>query len=583
MKFMKLGSKPDCYQTDGNNVRYLATELASDIVVIVEDTKFFLHKFPLLCKSARFQKLAASANEEDEEIHLPDVPGGAAGFELCVKVCYGMAVTLNARNVCLARCAAEYLGMHESVERGNLIRKIEVFLDVSIFRSWKDSITVLKSTKSFSPHAEEAKLAKRCVEAISEMASTDASKVSWNFTYHRRRLRQRGFHGEAESLVPRDWWAEDLSELEVGLYKAVILRIKSRGKVSDYAIGEALGVYAFRKLRGLGRGAVGDAEENRAVVDSIVWLLPATRGSVGCSFMLKLLKSAIIFDSDEGVRRELVRRIAQQLEEASVADLLIRSVSGECATTVYDVDAVIVIVKEYLRQGCGDGAGEGARRFGSGMVAKLIDEYLVEISKDRLLAVAKFVELAGLLADFPRPSHDGLYRAIDTYLKEHPGIRKSDRKSICSVMDCRALSSDASKHAVQNERLPLRVAVQVLMLEQARAATAASACATPNPRTGTAMSLHSRSLRSVGTNSDLNQDGAELKALKMELAKLKLGSGSGRFADSSILNKASFSKFKSVFWSTKIVAKLQHSKSRRADDSTSSGSFESPHFNGDKR
>lgn len=144
-------------------------------------------------------------------------------------------------------------------------------------------------------------------------------------------------------------------------------------------------------------------------------------------------------------------------------------------------------------------------------------------------------------------------------------------------MDCRALSSDASLHAVQNERLPLRTAVQVLMFEQARATTT-SACTTPHSRSGCTTNLHSRSLRSLDTN---HQDVEELQALKIELSKLKLANGSRRYNDSNILNSnilnsATFSKFKNRFLSTKIMAKMQHSRSRRAaDHSTGSSSSES--------
>jgi hypothetical protein len=38
---------------------------------------------------------------------------------------------------------------------------------------------------------------------------------------------------------------------------------------------------------------------------------------------------------------------------------------------------------------------------------------------------------------------------------------KSDRKRICKLMDCKKLSMDACIHACQNDRLPLRVVVQV--------------------------------------------------------------------------------------------------------------------------
>ncbi|KAF5797076.1 putative NPH3 domain-containing protein [Helianthus annuus] len=52
------------------------------------------------------------------------------------------------------------------------------------------------------------------------------------------------------------------------------------------------------------------------------------------------------------------------------------------------------------------------------------------------------------------------------YLPEHPWIGKSIKKRVCRLMDCRKLSPDACKHTVQNERLPLRVVVQVLFFEQ---------------------------------------------------------------------------------------------------------------------
>ena len=51
---------------------------------------------------------------------------------------------------------------------------------------------------------------------------------------------------------------------------------------------------------------------------------------------------------------------------------------------------------------------------------------------------------------------------------------KSDKKRLCALMDCKKLSPDACAHAVQNERLPLRIVVQVLYHEQTRASAAAT-------------------------------------------------------------------------------------------------------------
>jgi hypothetical protein len=50
-------------------------------------------------------------------------------------------------------------------------------------------------------------------------------------------------------------------------------------------------------------------------------------------------------------------------------------------------------------------------------VAKLMNSYLAEVARDPNLPLVKFQALAGSLPKFPYASDDGLYRAIDTYLK----------------------------------------------------------------------------------------------------------------------------------------------------------------------
>ncbi|KAF5448256.1 hypothetical protein F2P56_028810 [Juglans regia] len=599
MKFMKLGSKPDSFQTDGNNVRYVTSELATDIALIVGDVKFYLHKFPLLSRSGRLQKLVTTTKEEKtDEVNISDIPGGPAAFEICAKFCYGMTVTLNAYNVVAARCAAEYLEMHETMERGNLIYKIDVFLTSSIFRSWKDSIIVLQTTKFLLPLSEELKVVSDCIDCIATKACIDVSKVDWSYTYNRKKLPEENgndpnWNGVRNRPVPKDWWVEDLCELEIGLYKRVLVNIKNIGIVSNDVIGEALKAYAYRRLPGFSKGMIqsGDMAKYRSVVDTIVWLLPADKGCVSCSFLLKLLKASILVNSGEMDKFELVRRIGQQLEEASVNDLLIRAPEEE--TTMFDVSTVQKIVQEFLMQ---DKSAEiesleeshELQETRSGilseasklMVAKLIDGYLAEISKDPNLTLSMFVDLAEMVCNISRPAHDGLYRAIDMYLKEHPGISKSEKKRICKLMDCKKLSVDACMHAVQNERLPLRVVVQVLYFEQVRAA-ASSGSSTPDIPKGI-KDLNSGShgsSRSATTNTEEDWDGVataeDLKALKGELAALRLANGVGgseRNGDGkSNVDKAAINKMKGLLKS-KILTKLWSGKGGQGDNSGSDSS-----------
>lgn len=61
-----------------------------------------------------------------------------------------------------------------------------------------------------------------------------------------------------------------------------------------------------------------------------------------------------------------------------------------------------------------------------------------------------------------------------TFFQAHPWLTDSEREQICRLMNCQKLSLEASTHAAQNERLPLRVIVQVLFFEQLRLRTTVS-------------------------------------------------------------------------------------------------------------
>ncbi|CAH2061418.1 unnamed protein product [Thlaspi arvense] len=455
MKFMKLGSKPDSSQSKGDSIRYVATELETEIIVIIGNLKFYLHKFPLLSKSGHLQKLIATSKNEEkknkiDEIDITEIPGGSVAFEICVKFCYGITVTLNAYNVVAARCAAEFLEMNENFEKSNLVYKSDVFLNSTIFRSWKDSIIVLQTTRDLSPkYSDEEfnlKLAKRCLESIASTASIHTSKVEWSYTYNRKKKLDPKV--KKQEAVPKDWWVEDLCDLHIDLYKQAIEAIKKRGKVPAFVIGEALHAYAARRIAGFSKGTVKTSD--RSLTDSIIELVPDEKGSVSSGFLSKLLRAAISLGCEETVKERLKKRISEQLEETTLSEIL-----------SYDVDMVQSLVKEFMSR--------DPKTRSKVSVTKLIDGYLAEKSRDASFLLQNFLSLAETLSSFPRQSHDGLYRAIDMFLKEHSGISKSEKKRLCGLMDCRKLSAEACEHAVQNERLPMRVIVQVLFFEQIRA------------------------------------------------------------------------------------------------------------------
>ncbi|KAF7817306.1 BTB/POZ domain-containing protein NPY1 [Senna tora] len=505
MKFMKLGSKPDALQADGKSIRYVSSKLATDVVINVGEVKFYLHKFPLLSKSNQLQKLVSKANEEDsDEVFLADFPRGPKAFEICAKFCYGMTVTLNPYNVVAARCAAEYLEMTET-------------------------------TKSLLPWSEDLKIIGRCVDSIASITSVDPANITWSYTYNRKLTEpdkitehETTFQEKLES-VPKDWWVEDICELDVDLYKRVMIVVKSKGRMDSVVIGEALKIYAVRWLSdSIAAFSEAHAWRNKSLVETIVCLLPSDNGmGCSCSFLLKLLKVAILVGADESLQEELIKSICLKLHEASVNDLLIPARSPQ--NTKYDVQLVQCLLNLYINDK-GDCNMETSEKndkalFGNRLfvnIGKLVDGYLAEIAHDPNLSLSSFVDLSQSVPGFARPNHDGLYRAIDIYLKEHPNMKKAKRKKICGLVDVKKLTVEASMHAAQNERLPLRVVVQVLFVEQVRASATAQALGNKNSckPSHSVMSANEECEKAVGEKcQSLKDQISHLKIKDEELCK----------------------------------------------------------------
>lgn len=168
-------------------------------------------------------------------------------------------------------------------------------------------------------------------------------------------------------------------------------------------------------------------------------------------------------------------------------------------------------------------------------------------------------------------------------MQEHPGLTKSDKKRICRLMNCRKLSGDACAHAVQNERLPLRVVVQVLFFEQARAAAAAAATGSNTPDLpGSVRAMLPRgsygSSRSATTNSDEDWDGdqtsEELKDLKGE-RRNKGGSSDGD-SGITVVNDAKSNPDKVTAKNVKKIFSRLWSNKDRQGENCSSDTSESP-------
>uniref|UniRef100_A0A6N2MJX5 NPH3 domain-containing protein n=1 Tax=Salix viminalis TaxID=40686 RepID=A0A6N2MJX5_SALVM len=443
--------------------RIFSQEIPSDVTVHAGGVSFSLHKFPLVSKCGYIRKMVSESSDADlSEIKIPNVPGGAEAFELAAKFCYGINFEISTENIAMLRCVAESLEMTEDYAVGNLVSRTDAYLNEVALKSLAGAVSVLRLSENLLPMAEKVKLVSRCIDAIAFTACKES-----HFSVSGRS--DSGNEVVISSIVSQpkpivDWWAEELTVLRIDNFQRVLIAMMARG-FKQYALGPVLMLYAQKSLRGLeafGKGRkkieAQQEHEKRVVLETIVSLLPREKN------VLSSL-AGLIWSEEDGL----------QLGQAALDDLLIPSYSFT-GDTMFDVDTVQRIMMNYL-----DSEAEGNRigyraddEFGATLqcdmerVGKLTENYLAEIASDRNLTVSKFIGLAEIIPEQSRVTEDGMYRAIDIYLKAHPALSDMERKKVCSLMDCQKLSREACAHAAQNDRLPVQTVVQVLYYEQQR-------------------------------------------------------------------------------------------------------------------
>ncbi|KAK4756801.1 hypothetical protein SAY87_006928 [Trapa incisa] len=490
--------------------RLCSTGLPSDVIIEVGDSSFHLHKFPLLSRSGLLQSLihrSSSSLHDDQScvVHLHDVPGGPETFCLAAKFCYGVKIELNALNVVALRCAAQYLQMTEEYGEDNLVFQAERLLD-EVFGSWTDSIRALETCEDALPLAENLHIVSRCITALALKACTDPCLFSWPVSSGVAGNDAKILVGSTlwngirpaagnskSNCVTADWWYDDVSSLRLPLYKRLILAMSDRGMSPERISGSVMH-YTMRHLPLMGRQPGGldsgiatmlpvsalSEPDQTGLLEEIVNLLPDRTGVTPTKFLLRLLRTAMVLQAATLCHDRLERRAGSQLDGALLEDILIPSVYYS-AETLYDIDCVERMLEYFMAAVATDlldGGGfveeeEEGRLFGVRstpitVVARLIDGYLAEVAMDVNLKMQKFQAVAALIPDYARPMDDGIYRAVDIYLKAHPWLTDSERDQICRLINCQKLSLEACTHASQNDLLPLRFIVQILFFEQLR-------------------------------------------------------------------------------------------------------------------
>ncbi|GAA0176097.1 hypothetical protein LIER_29152 [Lithospermum erythrorhizon] len=428
------------------NAWFTTASLPTDINLVVDGVYFHLHKFPLISKCSKIAKIIEEMQDSKEgtlATALEEFPGGADAFLLVAKYCYSGRVEFTARNVVMIYCAADYLEMTEEYGEGNLVSLAEGFLHKTVLRNWKDCILALHSCEPVIHRADKLHIISKCSNALSVMVCTDPSLFGWPMLMYGSLQSPGGSilwnginTGAKIESIESDWWFEDVSYLCVPLFERLIKTMEGKGIRPEILAG-AIMYYSRKHLPGLGRWHVEQTSKTRTVasfsmtpatidqkvlLESVVKLLPEKKGKSFCRFLLGALRVALILGVNHTCQETLERRIGLQLDLATLDGLLIPSYSD--SDTLYNTDCVEQMIHYFLSSGqnLSSISPSSANQENSlsrqlRKVAKLVDSYIAEVASDVNLKPGKLHSLARSLPESSRTLHDGLYRAIDIYLK----------------------------------------------------------------------------------------------------------------------------------------------------------------------
>ncbi|XP_048598186.1 BTB/POZ domain-containing protein At5g17580 [Brassica napus] len=348
--------------------------------------------------------------------------------------------------------------MKEEHSTDNLLGKASSFLETRVLPSWNETVNALRSGEKSLDKLADFELVDLFFDSLIEKASYDPRLLGEPIK-NREKTTSEYRPNPRRRLFDNDWKSEDLITLPLRFYEPLMIRaMESRSIPVEYIV-TSICKYAKKWVL--------DAEDSvsgkkREVVEAVERLLPHKRGLISCEFLFKTLKHSISLEASSECRNGFGIRVSKQLDMAKPTDLKILTQGyGE-----KDIQLVRTVVTSFYSNYTNE--EEDVSLFVK--VAKLLEEFLLlAASEDASLKLEAFVALGEITAAISlgvlRYS-DGIYRAVDVFLERHGYLTESEKMEACKVLDCKKLSRQGCEEAAKNQRLPLRVVVQVFFASQ---------------------------------------------------------------------------------------------------------------------
>ncbi|XP_028787905.1 BTB/POZ domain-containing protein At3g22104-like isoform X1 [Neltuma alba] len=443
-------------------------EVCSVLEVDVNGQETFLVDKDIVAQySGKFSKLfgkSSSGSTRKLKVIFHDFPGGAEGFELMLRFCYGNGKTdITPSNLVLAHCAAEFMEMKESVAGlSNLSAQTEKLLPETSYWTWSDLLIALKQCQNIESVSDSSSMLGKCLDSLVGrlVLGCEASPCPSTCSPDSSGLRFSCDSKSTESIKTNfshsTWWFDDLVFLSPPNIEKLVQSMLVR-KLDQVVISRFLLFYQKAKF------STAATEAKRKIIEMIIDMhRNMDQSCVSCKTLFGILRLTLGLNISKCSRNKLENMIGSQLDQATLDNLLVPSPYG--ISYLYDVNLILRFLKAFL----GQGKTSLITPIRMKKVAILVDLYIAEIAPDPCLKPSKFMALATALPDYARDSYDELYHAMDMYLKVHAGLCEEERVKISCGLNYEKLSAEACLHLSRNTNFPSNSAVQALISQQSK-------------------------------------------------------------------------------------------------------------------
>ncbi|KAF3609566.1 hypothetical protein DY000_02049313 [Brassica cretica] len=403
----------------------------------------FLNK-QIICRySGTLKKLlgkSTCSSSGNLKVIFNDFPGGAESFELLSRFCYNNCEwTVMPSNVVFLHCAAKFM------EVTKVLAQTEKCMEEIRYWAWPEVLLSLKQCQELETSSEAESLAVKLMDALVEKLclaieaspSSAACSPSPDSSLFRFSCDSKSTESFKNSSSRITWWFDEVLVLSPGLVKT-FLKLMVLRKFDNVTITRFLFYYQKVKF------CSASSNEKREILETTVdTLYVLDRSCVPYKSLFGVLRLALGLHIDKSVMNKLEVMIGQQLEQATLDNLLVPSPSK--SSHLYYVNLVLRFAKAFL-----DGGKRGSSQMKK--VATLIDQYVAEVAPDPCLKPSKFLSLLTLVPDSARESHEDIYRAIDMYLEAHAGLTNGERLNLIRALSYEKLSVQSRAHMSRNTK-----------------------------------------------------------------------------------------------------------------------------------